>query len=89
MALDVSGNPFVFDGVGQAFTDKVKIRSVRCMTALASGEFQLKTSATGRYVCRVMALNANDSVDAGVEGWVDSLYVANLPTGGMIHVYIE
>lgn len=93
MAVTLGKSPVIMTAAGDAITGNWKVTTIRCVTTTTSGAFILLDVAGGRKIAQSASLNANDAEDlgniGGTAGWIDGLYVSQIPDGGEVHVYYE
>lgn len=89
MPLLSDRNSIVFDGVGQYVPGHVKVNSFHFVTTSNSGVVEVLNKPAGRQIYQSAPLNANSEAYSGPIGWVDGLFVAQLPAGGRLEVFYE
>lgn len=91
MAVTLGKSPVILDAQGDSIGNdgkQWKVTTIRFVTGGTSGQFILFDKSGGREIIRSGTLNANTSEESGaIFGWIDGVYVSQLPTGGLVHVY--
>lgn len=89
MALQSDRSPLVFDAAGQSVVGHVRVSGVRVKMGDASGLVKVLNSVGGAEMFPSTDLDAHAVDDIPVLGWLDGLYVDQLPAGAKVYVWYD
>jgi hypothetical protein len=89
MAVTLGKNPVIMTAAGDTITGNWKVSTIRLVTDTDSGKTIVSDVAASRTIWESETINANSADESPEIGWIDGLYVQQIPIGGKLYVYYE